>query len=162
MPWLSSKRVMGEGIEMEKNRLISGWILCCVLLSACSDEIFPEKSSNELAALGFLREFQTANAVFRAEHGRYASLTELFRESSGSLIDYNLFMAWDGHEEARPLFGHLFAGIDPGYASRGKGARSGLCAYPTTPGESGDLIICTLIDSDQTESESVEGESSEE
>ncbi len=50
---------MGEGIEMEKNRLIFGWILCCVLLSACSEEIFPEKSSNELAALGHLREFQT-------------------------------------------------------------------------------------------------------
>ncbi len=73
---------MGEGVEMDKNRLISGGILCCVLLSACSEEIFPEKGSNELAALGYLREFQTANAVFLTQHGRYASLTELYRENT--------------------------------------------------------------------------------
>lgn len=147
---------------MSKSRLISGWILGCVLLSACSAESPPEKSSNELAALGYLRKFQSANAHYQSEHGRYASLTGLFRARSGTLIDYAFFMAWDGHEESRPLFGHLFASIDPGYASeRGKLARAGLCAYPSEPGESGDLIICTLSNADGPASEPVSDSSSD-
>ena len=147
---------------MVKSRLISGWILGCVLLSACSAQSPPEKGSNELAALGYLRKFQTANDQYQSGHGRYGSLTDLFRDSSGSLIDYAFFMAWDGHEESRPLFGYLFASIDPGYASeRGKVARAGLCAYPSEPGRSGDLIICTLSNADGPASEPVNDSSSD-
>jgi hypothetical protein len=147
---------------MAKSRLISGWILGCVLLSACSAQSTPEKGSNELAALSYLRKFQTANDQYQSEHGRYGSLTDLFRASSGSLIDRSFFMAWDGHEESLPLFGHLFASIDPGYASEGgKVARAGLCAYPSEPGESGDLIICTLTNADGPASEPVSDSSSD-
>ncbi len=147
---------------MAKSRLISGWILGCVLLSACSAQSPPEKGSNELAALSYLRKFQTANAQYQSEHGRYANLVDLFRNSSGSLIDRSFFMAWDGHEESRPLFGYLFASIDPGYASeRGKVARAGLCAYPSEPGHSGDLIICTLTNADGPASEPVSDSSSD-
>lgn len=126
-----------------------GWLLACLLLTACSGERFPEKESNELAALNHLRKFQTANAHHFAESGRYATLPELYRNGAGEDIEYWFFLAWDGHVEPKPFFGYLFASVDPGYASdRKKASRAGLCAYPAVTGETGDLIICTLSSGD--------------
>lgn len=135
---------------MDKKRSILYWILGFIALASCTPESAPDKASNELAAVGYLRKYVAENTRYFSENGRYIDLPDLYRSRPSGPIDYQFFMAWDGHEEAVPLFGYLFASVDPGYASgQAKAARAGLCAYPVDGGNTGDLIVCTFSDPEQ-------------
>ena len=112
-----------------------------------------ERKTNASHALSQLKKFQTATTVYETEHGQYASLETLLEEDPSGLIDAEFGAAWEARSQPTPLSGYLFAAMD----AEDESERIGLCAYPSEPGKSGDLILCTFADSADLEDEEVGG-----
>ena len=115
-------------------------------LSGCgtSDQ---ERKGNAARALSQLKKFQTATTVYETEYGEYASLELLLDDDASGLIEAGLEAAWDGQSQPTPLGGYLYAAMD----AEDELERVGLCAYPSEPGKTGDVILCTFADLEDME-----------
>ena len=118
-----------------------------------------DKKYNETRAMSFIKKYQTANSLYQVEYGSYASLKVLYEDGSSGAIDKAFYQALEDQNSPQPLSGYLFSSIDKdsdgGKLDRTE--RTGICAYPEKPGESGDLIICTLSDPRYFKAEEMEG-----
>ncbi len=119
-----------------RNRFIV-LLTAVVLFAACGGTSDYERRRNETRALSYLKKFQTAATLYQVEFGRYGTLEEL---RGDDLIESALYSAWDALENPRPLGGFLYTHFVK------DSERVGMCAYPSEPGTSGDLMICTLVD----------------
>jgi hypothetical protein len=110
----------------------------------------PLKRARETKALSLLRQYQTAATFHQVETGFYGSLPELYEDGSygAGIINEAFYNAWDGHDQPQPLGGYLYSSIDTDWsgAPLDRMNYAGLCAYPSEPGKTGDLIICALAD----------------
>lgn len=123
-------------------------LLSASLVVACGGTSDYEKRRNETRAMSYLKKFQTAATVHQVEFGRYGDLDDLY--DNGGLEDA-LFRAWDELDDPQPLGGYLYAHFEK------DAERVGLCGYPSEPGESGDLMICTLADPRYFRAEEIAG-----
>jgi hypothetical protein len=118
-------------------RVLIVLLLSATLIAACGGTSDYEKRGNETRAMSYLKKFQTAATIYQVEFGHYGSLAEL-HDNRG--LESALYRAWDGLDDPQPLSGYLYAYFEK------DAERVGLCAYPSEPGENGDLMICTLAD----------------
>lgn len=111
-------------------------------------------------AMSYLKKYQVAANVSQVETGRYGLLQNIYENGDPSgLISDELYQAWDGHVSPQPLEGYLFSSVetDPSGAPIDQSERAGLCAYPSEPGKTGDLIVCVLADPRHFTAEALEG-----
>ena len=118
-------------------RVLIVLLLSATLGAACGGTSDYEKRRNETRSMSYLKKFQTATTIHQVEFGRYGSFEEL-HDNDG--LEDALYRAWDELDDPQPLGGYLYAYFEK------DAERVGLCGYPSEPGESGDLMICTLAD----------------
>ncbi len=118
-------------------RVLIVLLLSVTLVAACGGTSDYEKRRNETRSMSYLKKFQTATTIHQVEFGRYGSFEEL-HDNDG--LEDALYRAWDELDDPQPLGGYLYAYFEK------DAERVGLCGYPSEPGESGDLMICTLAD----------------
>lgn len=118
-------------------RVVIILLLSATLGAACGGSSDYEKRRNETRSMSYLKKFQTATTIHQVEFGRYGSFEEL-HDNDG--LEDALYRAWDELDDPQPLGGYLYAYFEK------DAERIGLCGYPSEPGESGDLMICTLAD----------------
>ncbi len=109
----------------------------------------PLKRARETKALSLLKKYQTAATFHQMEAGLYGSLPGLYEDGAyQGIISEAFYNAWDGHDQSRPLGGYLYSSIDTDSSGDplDRMNYAGLCAYPSEPGKTGDLIICALAD----------------
>jgi len=152
------KYLFDNGVIMNRAFMVSIIIGICVL-SGCGGSSSYDKKYNETRAMSFLKKYQTANSLYQVEYGSYTSLKMLYEDGSSGVIDKAFYQALDDQNSPQPLSGYLFTSIDKDSdgSKLDRTERTGLCAYPEKPGESGDLIICTLSDPRHFEAEELEG-----
>ena len=132
-------------------------ITSALLGYGCSSDY--EKRRNETRAMSFLKKYQVANSLYQTEYGSYTSLKKLYEDGSSGVINKHFYQAWDGQNNLQSLGGYFYSSIDTDSngGTLDRTERAGLCAYPEDPGDSGDLIICTLSDPNDFKAEAVEG-----
>ncbi len=118
-------------------RVLIVLLLSVTLVAACGGTSDYEKRRNETRSMSYLKKFQTATTIHQVEFGRYGSFEELHGNDG---LEDALYRAWDELDDPQPLGGYLYAYFEK------DAERVGLCGYPSEPGESGDLMICTLAD----------------
>ena len=143
---------------MNRIFLVSMIIWSCTLFG-CGGSSSYDKKYNETRAMSFLKKFQTANSLYQVEYGSYASLKVLYEDGSSGAIDKEFYQALDGQGNPQSLSGYLYSSIDNDSdgSTLDRTERTGLCAYPEKPGESGDLIICILSDPRHFKADEIEG-----
>ena len=127
-------------------KAVASTVICVIVLAGCGPSDY-ERKGNATHALSQLKKFQTATTAYETEYGGFASFELLLQEDTSGLIDAKFATAWDGEPQPMPLSGYLYSSLD----AEDESERIGLCAYPSEPGKTGDVVLCTITDPEEAE-----------